>query len=672
MEMMNAIGYLSELDRVSAEIVRSGCVHIVNALSEIDQNDFTLLTPEQNTNALMNLNFIRQYNKPVDNSNIIWKAEELMDIFDLRKDIRKTDIVENFEFGSIARDIEAVYKEVFDRRSLEVEMDGEIKKLYELQENVKHIKNINVDLNMLRNMNFFTFKMGRFSKANYLKLKDNIENISSIIYELSTVQGYQIVIFLTPKILETEVDRIFKSLNFEEISIPSSLNGNTESIIEELDNEISKKSDELKSLHIELANLKEKYSSLVEESYSRLNLYEKVLQINSDVACTGDFFYMAGWVPVSKKKNLENKLAGFGDKLILIFKPQSEISSIKPPTKLKNNRFVKPFEILVGMYGIPSYNEMDPTSFVAVSYMIMFGCMFGDIGQGFVFLLAGIMMSLKNRESDFGGILSRLGISSMIFGALFGSVFGNEDIFPHLLIKPLDNINAMLIGGVVLGVAFTTIGFIYSLINAFKRKDLEDGVFGKNGLVGLVFYWIVLLTALSVFEKYNMIVSLNTIIAALCLLLALMVFKQPIANAITGRRPLYSESVSDYYIESGFGIVETLLSMLSNTISFIRVGAFALNHVGLFLAFATISKLMKSSAGSVAVLVLGNVIVICLEGLIVFIQGLRLEYYELFSKYYEGSGVEYIPAKLIYSNKSVKTQKEKNIVEKQVQPAANI
>ena len=96
-------------------------------------------------------------------------------------------------------------------------------------------------------------------------------------------------------------------------------------------------------------------------------------------------------------------------------------------------------------------------------------------------------------------------------------------------------------------------------------------------------------------------------------------------------------------MESGFDIFETFLSLLSNSISFIRVGAFALNHVGLFIAFHTMAHIIGSFAGNVSMFILGNLMVIFLEGLIVLIQGLRLIYYEMFSKYYKGEGILFKP-----------------------------
>lgn len=653
MEMMNIIGYLEELDKVSMEIVRGGCVHVVSAHTEINQNDFTVITPEHNTSILMDLCFIKPFSRFKDFTGINEKLDELMSIFDLGKTIKKRYVEGSFDYEDIVKKTDYVYNEVMKyHKKLESEIE-ELQKIKEFQGYMKRIKDVKTDFEKLKNMNFFNFRIGKLSRENYEKLMDNIENISSIIYEISSPPGSQIIISFTPKVLEIEVDRVFKSLNYETLDIPYNISGTPAEIIKELEEKVNEKNESIVKLKDEVAKLRGKYIAFVDESFSRIRMLEKTQVVNSEVVCTNDFFYMAGWVPVSEKKNLQNRLSDFGDRLVVVFKPQSEINTaLVPPTKLKNNWFTRPFEALVRMYGIPSYDELDPTSFVAISYMIMFGSMFGDIGQGAIFLIAGLLLSLKWNRPNFGGILSRIGISSMIFGAMFGSVFGSEEIFKPLLFHPMHNINAVLIGGVVVGIGFTTIAFIFSLINSYKRRDIEEGVFGKDGLVGLMFYWIILFTAFDLYKKGETTIPFEGIIAILSVLLIFMMLKEPIANFIKGNRPLYHESVQDYYIESGFGVLETLLSMFSNTVSFIRVGAFALNHVGLFIAFTTIGHLMKSGTGSVAMMIIGNIVVIGLEGLVVFIQGLRLEYYELFSKYYHGDGSEFDPVRIMYTSRA--------------------
>ena len=128
--------------------------------------------------------------------------------------------------------------------------------------------------------------------------------------------------------------------------------------------------------------------------------------------------------------------------------------------------------------------------------------------------------------------------------------------------------------------------------------------------------------------------------------IVLLVVKEPLSALILKKDHLYEETPAEYYIESGFNIFETFLSLLSNSASFIRVGAFALNHVGLFIAFHTLADIIGSPGGNVIMFIIGNVIIIGLEGLVVFIQGLRLFYYELFSKYYTGEGILFNPDKV--------------------------
>jgi V/A-type H+-transporting ATPase subunit I len=177
----------------------------------------------------------------------------------------------------------------------------------------------------------------------------------------------------------------------------------------------------------------------------------------------------------------------------------------------------------------------------------------------------------------------------------------------------------------------------------YSSKNIEEGLFGREGLAGFLFF-LTLLFAIGG-KVTGRLGSIGIPVATMVVLLLVMVFKQPLTGLLTGHK-LYEESAMDYYIEAGFGVIETVLSVASNIISFIRVGAFALNHVGLYIAFATMAEMLDSKAKGIIILVIGNIFIIGLEGLIVFIQSLRLEYYELFSKYYTGYGVEYKPTSL--------------------------
>jgi V/A-type H+-transporting ATPase subunit I len=307
----------------------------------------------------------------------------------------------------------------------------------------------------------------------------------------------------------------------------------------------------------------------------------------------------------------------------------------------------------VTLYGTPSYKEADPTSFLAISYMILFGAMFGDLGQGFIFAFTGFMMGLK-KKSAVSGVLIRIGLSSMLFGSLYDSVFGIEHVLSgflvhlfnnegleHLFLRPIENTNVILILSVALGIVFLLVSFVYSIFNKLKNGDIKEGLFGRNGVNGLVlFIGLLSLGGMTFYGAPLWGIKLLTLLLGMTVIL--LVIREPLSNQILGKLPLYHEGAGAYYMESGFELLETFLSMLSNGISFIRVGAFALNHVGLFIAFHTIASMIGTSVGDVAMFIVGNVVVIALEGLIVFIQGLRLIYYEMFSKYYTGDGRAFV------------------------------
>ena len=188
----------------------------------------------------------------------------------------------------------------------------------------------------------------------------------------------------------------------------------------------------------------------------------------------------------------------------------------------------------------------------------------------------------------------------------------------------MEHINDLLIAAIIFGCGFLILGFILGITNSLRRKDIERGLFGKEGLAGFMFYIGALTLIVSIIYK-NPLLPTPIWIVYFIFFLLLILLKQPLANIILGKKILFEAGAKDYFIESSFEVVETLLSMFSNTLSFIRVGAFALNHVGLFVAFSAMASMTKSGFASVLILILGNVIIICLEGLIVFIQGLRLE-----------------------------------------------
>lgn len=639
MTMMNIIGNISDVDNVLKDIILSSKVNLVSALSQIEDNSFVFNVKDENLEKVIDLNYITSFSRDKGYEELLKKGEELEEVLNIKSNYLNLNLKDNMDIGEISQIIDNIYKEVKEPSEILKSTKEELEKIENFYKNFSEIRDINTPIESLRELSYFDFRFGILSKEDRIKLKKNYDNILAVILHTGTGREGEVYLVLYPSNIREEMNRILKSLNFKEIQVQNEYKGTPIEMIEYLRDKKERLKRDIDSLEKTLWNLREVHKDTIISLVNQLRTKEKIEDIKEELARSNKFFYLSGWVSKKDKEIIGEMLKEYKD-ILVIFKDETDLT---PPTKLRNIWIFKPFESLVKMYGMPSYNELDPTPFLSLSYMFLFGAMFGDLGQGAILLLGGMLLSRKNKM--FGGLLSRLGASSMIFGILYGAVFGIETIIPALLIKPFENINTILVSAIFVGIALILISYIYGMINSIKRKDMEDGLFGKEGLAGFLFYLcLLILIGGNLLKKPILSMELGAVIIILCM--AVMIFKQPLTHLIKGKRPLHGEDITGYYIESVFSIIETLLSMLSGTVSFIRVGAFALTHVGLFIAFETIGHMIGTTAGNIIVLIIGNIVIIGMEGLIVFIQGLRLQYYELFSRYYKGEGKEFKPVNI--------------------------
>ncbi|MDP2842214.1 MAG: V-type ATPase 116kDa subunit family protein, partial [Acetobacterium sp.] len=508
-----------------------------------------------------------------------------------------------------------------------------------------YLDELEANMSELDSLENFSFSMGSVTKDNAARLKSIYNSVTSIVFHVGNQEdNEEVFMIMSPKDLEIESNRILKALNFKPIEgFNPEYTETPKAILEKINHEIDMQKEMKSKLLVDLnAHLKENRKEAT-ESFNTLSLYGNLSIIKKYMAFSEENFYFSGWISKRDKQQMEAVAAKYPD-LIIMFSDTNSGSG-KPPTKLKNNWLFRPFETLVKMYGVPSFNELDPTPFLSITYMFCFGFMFGDVGQGIILALAGLILGMKGVE--LGKVLLRLGMCSTFFGFMYGSIFGFEELIHPLWLRPFHEINTVLLAAVLIGIVMLFIAYIYSIINKLKKKDIKEGVFGKNGICGFALYASILgILGLNfgVFPYPEILVPGLTILAVLLVFLVLI--REPLANYITKRKPLYKETASEYYVESGFELFEMLLGMLSNTLSFIRIGAFALTHVGLFMAFQTLAILVQNGVISFGILIFANIFIIALEGLIVGIQALRLQFYELFSKYYSGDGIEFKPVDL--------------------------
>jgi V/A-type H+-transporting ATPase subunit I len=306
--------------------------------------------------------------------------------------------------------------------------------------------------------------------------------------------------------------------------------------------------------------------------------------------------------------------------------------------------------MFVEMYGVPHYSDIDPTPFVAITYSILFGLMFGDLGQGLVLMLLGWLF-YKYKKMRLGAIGVRIGLSSAIFGLLYGSFFGNEEIltpfFTEVLGLPGKPIHVMdgtftmtlLISAIAIGALLILIAMIMNIVTLFRKKDYVEMVFSHNGFAGLTLYGFI---AVGVGLQMGLgIPVINGLTIALFVgvpLLAIFL-KEPIERKFHHHK-MFPNGFGGFFVEAFFELFEIVLSYVTNTMSFLRVGGFVLSHAGMMLVVTSLMEMVGGS-GSILVLIFGNIFVMALEGMIVGIQVLRLQFYEMFSRYYKGNGVAF-------------------------------
>ena len=321
----------------------------------------------------------------------------------------------------------------------------------------------------------------------------------------------------------------------------------------------------------------------------------------------------------------------------------------QPPTKLKNPKLFKPFEMYINMYGLPAYNEMDPTWFVAITYSFIFGAMFGDAGQGLLLFIGGFLL-YKFKHIALAGIISCAGVFSTIFGILFGSFFGFENLFPALWLRPMNNmmtvpfigkLNTVFIVAIGFGMGLILLCMVFNIINAWRAHDTEHIWFDTNSVAGLVFYG-------SATVSIALILTGHTLPGGILLFimfgipLILIFFKEPLTALVEKKSEVMPKEKGMFIVQGLFEMFEVLLSYFSNTLSFVRIGAFAVSHAAMMEVVLMLAG-FESGHLNWIVVILGNLFVSGMEGLIVGIQVLRLEYYEMFSRFYKGTGRKFEP-----------------------------
>lgn len=638
MKFLSITGPKADIDRVVSEYLSRYEIHLENALSE--------LQTVQNLRPYMEINPYKEWLARVDSFLQELKLQNTPAPKGSISLERALDTVKALD-GRVS-ELAAKKTKLLEERN---KKDQSLKKLEPFQE-------FPYDLEKVMNFQFIKFRFGRISRLYLNKLRSYVnEEIDTVFYSSKEDEQYVWGIYFVPESEVRRVDAVYSSLHFERFFVPNEYEGVPHEVYQKM-------KEEIRSLDERIADCSEKLHRTLEKSGDELLMIrEKLSSLSSNfdvrklAACTaGDekdptYYILCGWMSKKDADAFIKAVANDKDLHCTVENPEDQ-SQHRPPTKLKNPKLAKPFEMFVRMYGLPEYHEMDPTIFVALTYAFIFGAMFGDVGQGLC-LMAGGLLLYRIKHMDLAGCISLAGVFSIVFGFLYGSFFGFEDVIPALWLKPkeamaslpfIGTLNTVFVVAIAFGMFLILLTMIFHIINGIREKDVEGTVFDTNGIAGFVFYGAVAAVIL-LFMTGHALPAAGVLVVMFVIPLIAIAFKEPLGKLVQKKADVMPKEKGMFLLTSFFELFEVILSYFSNTLSFVRIGAFAVSHAAMM---EVVLMLAGYTGGGLAgtnwiVVVLGNVFVCAMEGLIVGIQVLRLEYYEMFSRFYKGGGRPFVP-----------------------------
>ena len=627
MELVNIAGLVSDLDEVLRIITQSGCFHIESAVKTAGDAAVSLREENPYSAPLKMLADITGL------CGVKYSAADCSDIADMSVD-------------AMSKEISAARAQLIKLKNARKEADEQLSERKQALFQVEHLVGLKVDFDRIFSCEHIKIRFGKLPEDSFNKL-DYYMDKPFYFMPFSKDDEYYWGVYFTPTTVYEETDSIFNSLYYERIHIPDFVRGNAEEALAELKKETAELEKTLETTSKEMDAYVQNRLPELNRYFTRLKELHDSFDLRSKAAVVRDKFYIVGFVPQSDAERFE-KMFDSVESVSVLRKPSDENDKLRPPIKLKNGKFSEPFGMFVEMYGLPSYNGINPTTLVAITYTLLFGIMFGDLGQGICVAIIGALL-WKLKKIKLGAIMTRLGVSSAIFGTLYGSVFGTEDLLDpvyeslgisFLPFKAMKNINTVLYGAIGIGMVMIVITMLINIIVKFKEKNYTEAVFANNGIAGLVFFGAIAGGLVSAIMGHN-IMNAPYVIFLLVVPIILMFLREPMGCWIKGKKFKLEGGVGDFIASNFFECFEFLLGYATNTLSFVRVGGFVLSHAGMMAVVLSLADMYKGA--SPVIMVIGNIFVMCLEGMLSGIQVLRLEFYEIFSRFYDGDGRPFVP-----------------------------
>jgi len=562
----------------------------------------------------------------------------------------------NFEGTSIEEIIAGIVFEIEENYTKKEDLSSQIKEfesklasLIKTQQLWSELIKLNIDSSRLKAAkDIMLIRIGYISTKNADSFKEALESFPHLYDEKEIDEENDLFIISTLQKYRAEIQRIENEYhtrmieNLDEIHLE-----NYQNILEEI-----KKVEEQKK------NLDNALFTFLTENYNKLSAYREllnnlnnILRIENELNYRSHFVTIEGWIPNSQIDYMMNYCYEITEKTALFFISEDYNPEEPPPSKFKHHKIVQPFETLTRMYGLPNYQEIDPTIILAISFPLIFGLMFGDVGHGLMLIIGAIFFyyykkNLTRNWKNLLIILMACGICSTISGFFYGEFFGYKEIFGiHLtpiLFSPFENMSSALKFSVLIGTVMLSLACAIEAVNLFQKNEKADSflvaipkIFIFCGGVYMVFTY-----------KFNLQDWFQGPLYILIIPIVVLVFGKLITHLLSLKRIYPNASIPNLL---GGGLLEgweTVLHLLSNIPSFCRIFALSMVHIGLTSAVILLADMSANLVLGGIILVVGHLAVVLFEMLIVFVHSLRLHFNEFFGKFYKGDGIQYIPFSL--------------------------
>ncbi|HDQ45262.1 MAG TPA: hypothetical protein ENN17_07190 [bacterium] len=576
----------------------------------------------------------------------------------LIRDLRLNDSLEKIEFEpddweSIDVKLDSIVRQVRDEQALRDRCEQEYDRLRELRRRIGEAPLHNIQVENRDAYSYLAIETGRVADSNLDLLRRHLEDVLHVLTPLNTLGGFTTLIVITLRRDKGRLDAALQEAGFQRIAPDHTATAVSPGVLKDADRQIEEIQGRIEKIQSRLDVIARKHDDFLRRTLFRIRHESLKTQIIRFFRKTEQTFLLSGWLPRTSLNPLIAELKhATGNRCVIETMPAENVESVRAgrtevPVRLRNPKIFRPFELITSAYGVPAYQTIDPTPVVAISFLLMFGMMFGDVGHGAVLLLLGFLLSFGSRSrttGQAGGILIYAGLSSILFGFLFGSVFGIEHWLPSIWVRPMDSISRLFKTAIYFGIGMICVSIAINVINGLMRRDLIHVLLDKAGLVAAVLYWsgIVIVTRILSADPSIRGKTPILIIILLASAMTLLFLREPILHLAEGRKKLYPDGVATGIIGGLMEVLEIVLGFLTNTVSFIRVAAFGLAHTGLLMAVFSLSD-MVGGVGSVLIHLFGNIVIILLEGMIVTIQVMRLEFYEFFGRFFKEGTVLYHP-----------------------------